>query len=48
MIITGKKHLRELWELFHPSDVKVKLYKFFETEGYISNDVLLTVHIMQT
>ena len=46
-VITQEEHLRKPWELFRQLEVKAQLYKFFETEGCTSNDVLLTVYIIQ-
>ena len=46
-IITQKKHLGKLQELFHTLEVKAQLYKLCETEGYILNDVLLTFYTIQ-
>ena len=33
-IITREQHLRKLWELLHPLEVKAQLHKFFRTQGY--------------
>ena len=46
-IITQEKHLGKLQELFHILEVKAQLHKLCETEGYILNDVLLTVYTIQ-
>lgn len=46
-ILTQKEQLRRLWELFCPLEVKAQLYEFFETEGCTSNNVLLTVYMIQ-
>ena len=46
-LITLQEHLRKLQELFSPLEVKAWLYKFFETESYMLNDVLLTVYKIQ-
>ena len=46
-IITREQPLRKLQELFRPLQVKTQLYKFFETEGCTSNDVLFTVYTIQ-
>ena len=32
-IITLEEHLRKLWELSHPLEVKAQLCEFFEREG---------------
>ena len=45
--IITQQHLRKLWELFRPLEVKAQLYKFFEKEGCTLNDVLLTVYTIQ-
>ena len=46
-IITLEEHIRKLWELSHPLEVKAQLCKFFETEDCTLNDVLLTVYTIQ-
>ena len=46
-IITLEEHLRKPQELFSPLEVKAWLYKFFETEGCMLNDILLTVYKIQ-
>ena len=43
-IITQEWPLRKLWELFCPLEVKAQLSKFFGTEGYTLNDILLIVY----
>ena len=42
-----EEHLRKLWELFLPLEVKAQLQKILETEGCTLNDVLLTVYMIQ-
>ena len=46
-IITWDQQLKKLQELFHPLEVNAQLYKFFETEDCVLNDVLLTVYTIQ-
>ena len=46
-IITLEEHLEKPQELFSPLEVEARLYKFFETEGCILNDILLTVYKIQ-
>ena len=41
------EHLKNLWELLYQLEMKAQLYKFFETNGCTSNDVFLTVYIIQ-
>ena len=33
--MTQEEHLRKLWELFHPLEVKAQLCKFFQDRGAV-------------
>ena len=46
-IITLEEHLEKPQEMFSPLEVEARLYKFFETECCILNDILLTVYKIQ-
>ena len=42
-ITTQEHHLSKAPRTVLPLEVKSQLYRFFETEGWTSNDILLTV-----
>ena len=43
----GDKRLRKPQELSHLLAVQAELCQFFETKGWTSNDILLTVYTIQ-
>ena len=46
-IIIQEEHLKSLWELFCPSEVKTQLYHIFDSKGYIHQKTCYWVYIDQ-